>query len=127
MKNIRSLAAQGFTLIELVIAVAIIGILAGIGVPALNQSRNNAVNAKIAALQTRVAIAKTRYAIEQGVANSAFDALTEANKFTSVAPYLLVNGVAPDSLNTLLNNIPGAPALNIGNTTTAPSITGQVY
>ena len=117
---------SAFTLIELLIVVAIIGILVGIGVPALRNSRQNAINAKVATITAQVATAKTRYILDNG--SVAFDAATDATRFNSIAPYILVNGVPvvvandllkglPSTVNSILVDVSGNAPQIVGNTT----------
>ena len=120
MKNIKSFGAQAFTLIELLIVVTIISILVGIGVPALRDSQAKAATAKVNAVKSQVATAKTRYVLDNSAA--AFDALSgEAAQFAAIQPYIQVNGVTVVDENALLTGC-GTAALTIGNSQTAPSV-----
>lgn len=62
MKTSRKLA---FTLIEMLMVVAIIAIIVGIAVPALNTAKNDAMNAKMGAIQARIQTAKARFLLNQ--------------------------------------------------------------
>ena len=120
VKNIRSNSA--FTLIEMLIVVAIIGIVVGIGVPALKDAKQRAVVAKQNAATANVATAKTRYILDHS--KSTYDGLAdEAARFAALAPYLLVNGVAPGAPEDLLKSAEGGPVI-IGDSDTAPTPTG---
>lgn len=120
---------SAFTLIELLIVVAIIGILVGIGVPALRDSRQNAVNAKVATITAQLATAKTRYILDNSEAG--FNGLADdAARFTALitAPsYILVNGVAPVTTADLLKGLGTAAALTVGNSTAAPTVTNYSW
>jgi len=112
-------------LIELLIVVAIIGILVGIGVPALRNSRQNAVDSKADTITAQLATAKTRYILDLGETawNTVAGAGTVADHLSALSPYILVNGVAVDSVATLCNGLPSAAqtALVIGDANTAPN------
>ena len=121
LKSIRSNSA--FTLIEMLIVVAIIGIIVGIGVPALKDAKTKAINAKASAVQSSVATAKVRYILD----NSAdiYDAaVTAGNAFAVLSPYILVNGGTPGNEAVLLNGLGTNAVISYGNSTLPVAITG---
>lgn len=124
IKKIRS--SKAFTLIEMLIVVAIIGILVGVGVPALRDARADAQARKQETVLANVATAKARYELDNGIAGVAtFNAATDtgtaaqgdSSKFDLVNEYLLVNGSPVASIESLTEGT-GYTQLTIGDLAT---------
>ena len=60
---------RGFTLIEMLIVVGIIGILVALAVPALSTAMSDARQAKVSAYVSQINTALNRYVIDQEVKN----------------------------------------------------------
>ena len=109
----------GFTLIEMLVVVTIIGILVGIGVPALRSAKADAQDSKASSVVQNVATAKTRYILDNSATQ--LDSATETARFTAIKSYMTVNGVVPAALSDLIAGT-GKTNLVIGNSTTAPAL-----
>lgn len=96
----REKAIAAFTLIEILIVVAIIGIILGIAVPALNGAREQAIQTKRDAVISQVATAKARYLLSAAGLNKDN---TYNVQFSDIQNYLLVNGGIPADMNALLS------------------------
>lgn len=103
-KYMKKNLIKGFTLIEMLIVVTIIGIIVGIGVPALRDAKAKAAAAKTDSVVATVATAKTRYTLDNtDAAMVTFNSAAESARFTSLQPYILVKGVPVADVATLIN------------------------
>lgn len=102
IKKLRS--SKAFTLIEMLIVVAIIGILVGVGVPALRNARADAQLQKRNSVLANISTAKARYELDNDTqAVNAFNALDDqAAEFAAIKKYLVVNGVQPGTVADLI-------------------------
>jgi len=95
--NLKTRTNNGFTIIELIVVVTVIGLLAAAAVGAYNKVVNDAKVTKSLALVNTLATAKALFVADPKttpVLISIFNGGPDSN-FAMIAPYIRVNGVQP--------------------------------
>src|SRR5258707_15867819 len=97
---------RGFTIVELIVVITVIGFLAAIAVGAYNKVVNDAKATKSKALVNTLSTAKSLFVADPNTAEAniqAFNTTTGDAQFALIAPYIRVNGAVPtDEANLLL-------------------------
>jgi type IV pilus assembly protein PilA len=114
-RNLRARANRGFTIIELIVVVTVIGFLAAIAVGAYNKVVNDAKTAKSLALVNTLSTAKSLFVADPATTETniqSFNSSTGDTQFALIAPYIRVNGAIPTNEANLLQ-LSGIPAAGV--------------
>jgi type IV pilus assembly protein PilA len=79
--NKRQKSVRGFTLVEIMIVVVIIGLLAAMAVPAFQKVRESSQDKTVLNNARQLASAADQYFLERGVSTVAYDDLVGNNKY----------------------------------------------
>jgi prepilin-type N-terminal cleavage/methylation domain-containing protein len=103
-RNLKARANQGFTVIELVVVVTVIGLLAVMAVGAYNRVVNDAKTTKSTALVNTLSTAKSLFVGDPRTTSAEILQFNTGpdNQFALVAPYIRINGYTPVSESDLL-------------------------
>jgi prepilin-type N-terminal cleavage/methylation domain-containing protein len=104
-RNNRTRRNQGFTIVELIVVVTVIGLLAAIAVGAYNKVVNDAKVAKSTALINTLSTAKSLFVADPKTTPADISTYNDSpdSNFAKIAPYIRVNGATPASEGDLLS------------------------
>jgi type IV pilus assembly protein PilA len=131
----RNRGNKGFTIVELIVVITVIGFLAAIAVGAYNKVVNDAKTTKSLALVNTLSTAKSLFVADPATTEDNIQAFNSGGDFTLLSKYIRVNGATPTDIPNLLL-LSGFPATGVtvtlgtvedtANNTqdTAPTVTG---
>jgi prepilin-type N-terminal cleavage/methylation domain-containing protein len=111
-RNLRARRNRGFTIVELIVVVTVLGLLAALAVGAYNTVVSQAKQAKSQALISTLSTAKSLFVADPARVEAditAYNAGAVDAQFTQIAPYIRVNGNIPKTTADLLT-FSGMPA-----------------
>jgi prepilin-type N-terminal cleavage/methylation domain-containing protein len=114
-RNLRARAKRGFTIVELIVVITVIGFLAAVAVGAYNRVVNDAKRTKSTALVNTLSTAKSLFVADPATTQdniTTFNGGDVDTQFGLIAQYIRVNGAIPKDKGDLLS-LSGFPATGV--------------